>query len=237
MKEGPITLVLAPTAAWICGTASAANLTANPSARGLSECGFIYAPPIAGPGPASSPAIARQRLTAGEEPFSIEEPDSAIARQNRSARGLAARRRGNQVFSGHMTSRPATSPRAVTASLIGRVCQAVELLLSMFSAVPGRLGVSHASLRSRLDLDRRCTHWPDGAGSHAFGRARCAAAFAASPGPSFTPRRSDFSIELLWSVDAHACVGAGPERNCDPSIHMRCRITASLRATAMTARR
>jgi len=39
-----------------------------------------------------------------------------------------------------------------------------------------RLGVSHASLRSRLDLDRRCTHWSDGAGSHAFGRARGAAA-------------------------------------------------------------
>ena len=65
-----------------------------------------------------------------------------------------------------------TPPR--TASLIGRVCQASGTPSALSTSVD-RLGVSHASLRSRLDLDRRCTHWSDGAGSHAFGRARCAA--------------------------------------------------------------
>jgi len=35
-----------------------------------------------------------------------------------------------------------------------------------------RLGAVHASLRSRSRPEgRRCTHWSDGAESHAFGRA------------------------------------------------------------------
>jgi len=65
-----------------------------------------------------------------------------------------------------------TPPR--TASLIGRVCQASGTPSALSTSVD-RLGVSHASLRSRLDLDRRCTHWSDGAGSHALERARSAA--------------------------------------------------------------
>ncbi|MBY0235335.1 MAG: hypothetical protein K2W93_10160 [Burkholderiaceae bacterium] len=47
-------LRMALAASLACG-AQAANLAANPSSRGLAECGYIYAPPIARPGPAVQP--------------------------------------------------------------------------------------------------------------------------------------------------------------------------------------
>lgn len=55
MKNVSATLVLALAFALMPRPMWAANLTANPAPRGISECGSIYAPPIAGPGPAVQP--------------------------------------------------------------------------------------------------------------------------------------------------------------------------------------
>ena len=103
------------------------------------------------------------------------------------------------------------------ASLIGRVCQP-------FSSLPvegwDRLGVSHASLRSRLDL---------GIDAARIGRTERGAMlldaldaqqpFAASPGPSFTPRRSNLSAwtpRSIGSYDGRGWAAPAELRPVDP---------------------
>jgi hypothetical protein len=111
----------------------------------------------------------------------------AIGRQGRAFRQLCIRPGKNHVVRTRAATLLTFEPKSfvpfvpresgrsrVPASLIGRVCQASSSPFVSSTSVD-RFGVSHASLRSRLDLDRRCTHWSDGAGSHALGRARGAA--------------------------------------------------------------
>src|SRR5687767_1783990 len=105
-----------------------------------------------------------------------------------------------------------------------------------------RLGVSHASLRSRARpgstlhaLVRRSGEprlW-----TRLWTRLMRSSQLRLHPDHRSHPDALTSVFELLCSIDAHACEGTGPQRNSDPSSHMRCRITASLRATAMTARR
>lgn len=57
MQNGLATLALVFAVALTARPTYAAKLTANPLPQGVSECGYIYAPPIAGPGPAVQPRI------------------------------------------------------------------------------------------------------------------------------------------------------------------------------------
>jgi hypothetical protein len=129
-------------------------------------------------------------------------------------------------------------PSRAPASLIGRICQAVELLLLMLSAVSGpsrcesRFSTQSARPGSTLHALVRRSGEP-----RLWTRLMRSGHLRLHPDHRSHPDALTSAFELLCSMGAHACVGAGPQRNSDPSIHMRCRITASLRATAMTARR
>ena len=82
-------------------------------------------------------------------------------------------------------------------------------------------------------MAKRCTHWSDGVESHAFERA--------------LKRSGQLRLypDLVHAVDApaggqgltHVLAPSVPQWNCSPSIHIRCRMTASFRATAITATR
>ena len=100
-----------------------------------------------------------------------------------------------------------------------------------------RCGVGHASLRSRArSVWRAAGMGRNGKESLAFGRARSAAdicGFILNPRPHV--QRRLFSAEL--SSSGHAVASIRVARKSVSLIHIRCRITASLRATAITARR
>ena len=99
------------------------------------------------------------------------------------------------------------------------------------------LGVSHASLRSRLDLDRPLHALVGRSGEPCFWT-RLMRSSRMRLHPDHRSHLDALTSVLGLDVDRpHAGVATAPQRNSDPSIHMRCRITASLRATAMTARR
>ena len=84
-------------------------------------------------------------------------------------------------------------------------------------------------------MARRCTHRSDGVESLAFQRALTAQqTFTASSRPSSTRWTLPLGAE---GVSRHAFAPSVPQRNSSPLIHMRCRMTASLRATATTALR
>lgn len=121
----------------------------------------------------------------------------------------------------------------MSASLIGRCCQ--DRIPSVGRV---RLRVGHASFRSRLaDFAARCTHWSDGMESLAFGRARGHSGHIRLH-PDLCPR---WGRSRLGSGETaglcHALASSAPHGNSEPSIHILCRMTASFRATAITARR
>ena len=135
-----------------------------------------------------------------------------------------------------MYSNPESRLSRRTASLIGRVCQASSSP-SVLSSSVDRLGVSHASLRSRLRLDGSL-HALVGRSGEPRLWTRSKRSSHLRLHPDHRSHLDALTSELGLDVDRpHAGVATVPQRNSDPSIHMRCRITASLRATAMTARR
>jgi hypothetical protein len=98
-----------------------------------------------------------------------------------------------------------------------------------------RYCVGHAPLRSRLINLTRCTHTSGRMESLAFGHAfKHIRRLRLYPGirPHEVRSRSSSTVLLI-----HAVAFVGPCRKSFPPIHILCRITAGLRATAVTARR
>jgi len=128
-------------------------------------------------------------------------------------------------------------PPVISGSFSDRASlSSVEFSIRLNTSVD-RLDVSHASLRSRLDLDRPLHALVGRSGEPCFWT-RLMRSSRLRLHPDHRSHLDALTSVLGLDVDRpHAGVATAPQRNSDPSIHMRCRITASLRATAMTARR
>lgn len=118
----------------------------------------------------------------------------------------------------------------VTASLFGRACQPSSTYQHGDHRLTSPARV-HASLRSRLGESRRCTHWSDWEWrATLLGALAAQQSFAASSKPPTLPLTNRRSVRFYCGAK-----GAFPQRKSAPSTHIRCRMTASFRATAMTA--